>query len=98
VLLFRSPVSATSLGGYLVAFAGVKYYDRQRVADIRSAAESKDAASKGLDERASALAPLLAAQGSGGDKAASAATGGRSTAASVASGGASLAATPRVSA
>jgi hypothetical protein len=42
VLLFNSPVSMTSLVGYLIAFAGVKYYNSQRVADIKSAAESKD--------------------------------------------------------
>ena len=33
-----------SLAGYVVAFAGVKYYDAQRVKALRSAAEAKEGA------------------------------------------------------
>jgi transposase len=42
VLLYKSTVSATSLIGYVIAFVGVKYYNSDRVAAIRSAAEAKD--------------------------------------------------------
>jgi hypothetical protein len=59
VLLFGSPVSGISLLGYLLAFAGVKYYNNQRVSDMRAAAESKDAAAK-----RSASEPLLQREGS----------------------------------
>lgn len=59
VLLFGSPVSTTSLIGYGIAFAGVKYYNNQRVADIKSAAESKnqegDSIQKGLLERTGSI-------------------------------------------
>jgi hypothetical protein len=44
VLLFQTPVSNVSLMGYLVAFAGVKYWDARRVADIKNAADIKAAA------------------------------------------------------
>lgn len=54
VLLFHSKVSATSLAGYVVAFAGVKYYDAQRVKALQSAAEAKEGACGEAED-----APLL---------------------------------------
>jgi hypothetical protein len=55
VVLFGSPVTATSLVGYLIAFAGVKCYNNQRVANLRAAADAKDSGAK-ADE---ATQPLL---------------------------------------
>ena len=62
VLLFSTPVSSTSLVGYLIAFAGVKYWDARRVADIKNAANSKvesDPAQATSPRSPAADAPLL---------------------------------------
>jgi hypothetical protein len=42
VLLYKSIVSASSLMGYVIAFACVKYYNSDQVAAIRPDVEAKD--------------------------------------------------------